>query len=180
MQSYHARLMSGRLPVQIDPIRLADEGARLVGQLPLSEFSRLREFQASGANLEPVDIDLVFERTLQGVRLMRGLLRARIQATCQRCLEPVGVDIKASPLIELLRPGDVPGGLADNADSLVVEGLRKLSELVEDELLLVMPMVPMHDEGGCTAPVSFDEPSGQSPGKSGPFTALRQRDAKGQ
>jgi len=172
--------MSGRLPAQIDPIRLADEGTRLAGKLPLSDFPRLRELQVSGSGTEPVSIELDFERTLHGIRMMRGHAHVRLSVTCQRCLEPVAVDIEVNPVIELLRPGDAPSGMADNADSLVVEGVQRLSELVEDELLLVMPMVPMHDEGACSAPGSRGEPAEAANKRSGPFSALRQRSVHGQ
>jgi len=178
VQSYHAPLMSGRLPEQIDPIRLADEGARISGELPLRAFSRLREVDHSESGDSPVSIVLVFERTLQGLRLMRGRLHARLRLICQRCLEPMEVVLEAKPTSVLLRPGETSSALMDNADTLTIEGPRRLSELVEDELLLVLPMVPMHDEGVCQMPVANHDPAGEAVGKSGPFSALRDRSAK--
>jgi uncharacterized protein len=169
--------MSGRLPALIDPIRLADEGARLAGELPFSEFPRLRAGADAGSKAEPVAIELAFERTVQGVRLMRGRLHARLSMTCQRCLEPVTVELEANPFAELLRPGDRPVGSSGDADALVVEGPLRLSEIVEDELLLVMPMVPMHDEGECVAPDVSAEPAAPDRKRS-PFSVLRERRAK--
>jgi len=178
MRSYHAPLMSGWLPVQIDPIRLADEGVRLAGELPLDEFPRLRELVRAGSGTEPVTIELTFDRTVQGMRLMRGRLHARLPMTCQRCLETVVVALEAKPFAELLRPGEPPVGLSDDVEALVVEGAQPLSELVEDELLLVMPMVPMHDEGECTAPAAADKAAPAAEKKPSPFSKLRERRAK--
>ena len=78
MQSYHARLMSGQLPAQIDPIRLADEGVRFCGTLPGSEMSRLQELVLPNSRPEQVAVDLQFERTGQGVRRMHGTIRTAI------------------------------------------------------------------------------------------------------
>jgi uncharacterized protein len=170
--------MSARLPVQIDPIRLADEGVRLAGELPLSEFPRLREMVRAGSGEEPVTIELNFERTVQGMRVMRGWLHTRLSMTCQRCLETVVVVLEAKPFAELLRPGERSTGGTDDAETLTVEGPQPLSGLVEDELLLVMPMVPMHDEGECAAPSAIGKVVPAPEKKPNPFLVLRERRAK--
>lgn len=171
--------MSGRLPAQIDPIRLADEGARLTGELPLSELPRLSALACAGLAPEPVSVDLVFEHTVQGVRLMRGRLHVRLPVTCQRCLEPVTVELVAQPFSELLAPGATPVQPGDT-EALVVDGPVRLGEIVEEELLLVMPMVPMHDEGECTAPGAASKAAPVAEKQSGPFSALRERWPKDQ
>lgn len=163
--------MSGRLPEQIDPIRLAEEGARLVGELPLGAFPRLREQCRPGSASGPVAIELLFERVGQGVRLMRGRLHVRLELDCQRCLEALTLDLEARPFLQLLVPGEAPTG--SEAEVLVVEGPQRLSELVEEELLLVMPMVPMHAEGDCVAPLAPEK-------KPSPFAVLRERTGKDQ
>ncbi len=163
--------MSGRLPEQIDPIRLAEAGTRLVGELPLDAFPRLREQCRPGATAGPVAIELLFEQVGQGMRLMRGRLRVRLGLDCQRCLNALTVDLEATPFLQLLIPGESPTGT--EAEALVVEGPQRLSELIEEELLLVMPMVPMHAEGDCIAPLAPEK-------KPSPFAVLRERSGKDQ
>src|SRR4030065_116702 len=46
---YDARLMFGRLPETIDPIQLAEQGARLTGELPLPAMTRLAGACGGGA-----------------------------------------------------------------------------------------------------------------------------------
>lgn len=161
--------MSGRLPSEIDPIRLADEGARLRGELAGSSMTRLRELLPGGQTPLPVAIDLSFEHTTHGERLMRGAIETAVDAICQRCLGPVRIALTARPTTVLLRPGEVPGTAADEAEALVVEGALRLTELVEDELLLAMPMFPMHGEGECAAP-GEGAPGGND--RRNPFVAL--------
>ena len=165
--------MSEWLPREIDPLRLADEGVRLEGDLPGESFARLREQSVAGTRPEPVSVMLQFEHTVHGIRMLHGTIRTRLIATCQRCLGPVELELEARPLLALLTPGESPAGAPEAAESMVVDGPVSLPELVEDELLLVMPMFPLHATGQCTAPgaaqVGEEEPTEQD----GPFAALR-------
>lgn len=138
--------MSGQLPAQIDPIRLADEGARLCGTLPGSEMSRLQELVLPNSRPKPVAVDLQFERTAQGARRMHGTIRTQVEMACKRCLQPLQVEVVAQPLFVLLQPGEAE---PEDCETLVVEAPLSLAELAEDELLLAMPMSPGHAEGQC-------------------------------
>ena len=163
--------MSGQLPEQIDPIRLADEGARLYGTLPGSEMSRLQELALPNSRPEPVAVDLQFERTGQGVRRMHGTIRTQVEMACKRCLQPLKVEVIAQPLFVLLQPGEAE---PEECEALVVEAPLSLTELAEDELLLAMPMSPGHAEGQCE--VVFPVSVGKAPAaekRTNPFAELR-------
>ena len=167
--------MSGRLPVQIDPIRLADEGVRLQGELSDSDMPRLREFSAPGSRPAAVAVDLQFERAAQGVRRMQGTIHACVEMVCQRCLKPLVVEVIAQPFLTLLQSD----AATDDGESLQVTAPIKLRELVEDELLLAMPMIPMHAEAGCASLTK----AGSVPvteGKENPFAVLQKLSAKKQ
>lgn len=165
--------MSARLPEQIDAIRLADEGVRLRGELPAGGLQRLRELSRPGANPEPVVVDLEFERTSHGVRLMHGTIRTTVEAVCQRCLQPVALAITARPFVVLQVAGEESVSGPEEAEMLVVEGPLSLNELAEDELLLAMPMIPMHEEGACAAPRDLGEAPPEPLEKPNPFSVLR-------
>ena len=163
--------MSGQLPVQVDPIRLADEGARLYGALPGSKMSRLQELVLPNSRPEPVAVDLQFERTSQGERRMHGTIRTQVEMACKRCLKPLTVEVVAQPLFVLLQPGEAE---SEECEALVVEAPLSLAELAEDELLLAMPMSPGHAEGQCE--VTFPVNTGKAPvaeKRTNPFAELR-------
>lgn len=163
--------MSGQLPAQIDPIRLADEGARLYGTLPGSEMSRLQELVLRNNRPEQVAVDLQFERTRQGVRRMHGTIRTQVEMACKRCLQPLKVEVVAQPFFVLLQPGEAE---SEECESLVVEAPLSLAELIEDELLLAMPMSPGHAEGQCE--VAFPITASKVPvaeKRANPFAELR-------
>ena len=159
--------MSERLPVQIDPIRLADEGVRLQGELSDSDMPRLRKFSAPGSRAAAVTVDLQFERAAQGVRRMQGTIHARVEMVCQRCLKPLAVEVIARPFLALLQSEVAE----DDGEALQVTAPIRLHELVEDELLLAMPMIPVHAEAECASLAK----AGAVPvveGKENPFAML--------
>ena len=144
---YDARPMFDGLPAVVDPLRLADEGAELRGVLGLRGMPRLMELCADDSGT--VTIDLLFERGAQGLRQMHGTLRAEVPVVCQRCMQPFRHAISAQTWLILLKPGEPSAIPADEADTLVVSKPLPLGDIVEDELLLAMPMVPRHAPGKC-------------------------------
>lgn len=145
------KMSHGHLPASIDPIQLAERGARLTGTLPLKGMSRLAQTALEGSG--DVFVDLAFERGEgENVLLLHGRLQVRLRVTCQRCLEAMDLELEAAPWLILLRPDArrVPRE-EDEPDTLVVDKPLALSALVEDELLLALPMVPTHEPSRCAA-----------------------------
>jgi uncharacterized protein len=106
---------------------------------------------------------------------MRGRLDAELSFTCQRCLEAVSCPVHADVMLLLRRPGETARS-ADGADesdeALEVPGPLSLAALVEDELILALPMFARHAPGTCrTAAVAEDDAGG---GRPHPFAGLRQ------
>jgi len=146
---YDARLMLGGWSSTIDPLQLAEKGARLSGELPVKGLSRLVEM--CGNDDGSVRIDLQFEHDpADDLRTLHGTIDARINVTCQRCMEPMALSLSVHPHLLLLRAGD-RDELMESGNALTVERPITLGSLIEDELLLSMPMVPMHPVENCRA-----------------------------
>jgi uncharacterized protein len=167
---YHPRPMSRDLPETVDPIRLADARTHLSGELPVSMMSRLRA--------ECVDhqgqatVDLYFERSGErGLRRIRGTISARVRVACQRCLEPMTLPLRAEPLLVVVKRGERPDLANEEDQLLVVDGPMSLSDMVEDELLLAMPMIPKHELGACPATAALQRPKDGGPPS--PFASLQ-------
>ncbi|MDH5633776.1 MAG: YceD family protein [Gammaproteobacteria bacterium] len=139
--------MSTGLPAQIDPLRLADIQARLNGEIPLERMHRLTGHQKTEGI---AGFDVVFEKEARGRVVMRGEIWAEsVPTVCQRCLEPMFCSIWSEFELEFAA-GDVALDEEEIQDIIVVEKPVQLQGLIEDELLLAMPMVPMH-EPECSA-----------------------------
>ncbi len=116
-------------------------------------------------------MDLQFERVGQGVRQARGTIRTQVEMACGRCLKPLKVEVVAQPLFVLLQAGETE---PEEGESLVVTAALSLAELVEDELLLAMPMSPGHAEGQCE--LALPATMGKAPvaeKRTNPFAELR-------
>ena len=141
--------MTKSTPELIDPLRLADQGRELRGSYPLATLERLVPMlhQPQGE----VNFTLRFSRVGDGTRLVRGKVQATLVLTCQRCLMPMEFLVDQSVclgVIETLRAADL---LSEELEPLLVEGPVSLRDLVEDELLLAVPVVARHDLHECPA-----------------------------
>ena len=145
---YCAPMFSERLPVHIDPLRMVEARRVLHGEIPLAEMVRLLDsVTAAEGN---VSITLEFGVDVEGIRYMRGSLLARVVLTCQRCLEPMDFPIDSRFALALVRSIDEAERLPSYYEPLLLDGeLLFLRDVIEDELLLMLPIVPRHAEADC-------------------------------
>ena len=141
--------MSNQLPKTVDPYRLAGRGAELRGWVPLRDMARLGTRLASADGV--VDVSLRFGTDADNTRYVEGRLEVSLRLTCQRCLE-----IMELPIAQTVRLGlvtDDAGGverLPAHYEPLVIEDdSLDLAGMVEDEILLALPIVPMHEQKAC-------------------------------
>ena len=144
----------------------AREGRVLEGTLPVSSMERLHDL------LVEVSGEVAF--LLQGSKGGRGELLLQLQVTgilplaCQRCLEAIPFDVDVDSLLEVVPEGaDMSQDELedDTRDFLPIAGELNVAELVEDEILLALPVAPRHEK--CGLPGSAD--AGE---RINPFAAL--------
>lgn len=169
-------MLKGSIPPHVDPRKLADRAATLEGGWPITQFPRLCEQLVSDAG--DVHARLGFGRDEQGLIVMRGELEVEVQMVCQRCLEPATLPVHSEFVYAVLREGATQDSLPKGYDALEVgEEPLDLLELIEDELLLALPIVPAHDPDACQHPAGFaaaPEPSVNEVSRSNPFDVLAQ------
>jgi uncharacterized protein len=156
-----------------DVERLADAGACHEFAVSPRQFPRLRPQLAAddGRVAGQVRVSRV-----SGRPVVQVTLQAEIPLVCQRCLGRVDVPVEAESLLVVLRDLDEGRGLAPDVEPIVaVDGRVALRDLVEEELLLGLPLVPRHeDRAHCAA----DEDRGPAPGTdAGPLARRRERES---
>jgi uncharacterized protein len=136
-------------PRRLDVVAAAAEAAELSGRVPLASFERLRDDGA--ATDASVDWAARFESApVHGgspeVRLHLSA-RAAVPRECQRCLAPVLLDLAVDRPLRFARDEATAAALDAESEDDVLALTRRLDllELVEDELLLALPLVPRHD-----------------------------------
>jgi len=102
--------------------------------------------------------------------------RTCLPLTCQRCMGPVDTDVASERWFRFAADEATAAALDDEAeeDVLVLSSEFDLAALVEDELLMALPLVPRHatcpvDVKLAVADAGFEE---ESAAKANPFAAL--------
>ncbi len=148
-QGYYAALMfETRLPVHIDPFRMAETRRLLQGDIALAEMTRLSEslLDTQGS----VSVSLEFGIDNEGIRFIHGRVRAEVSLECQRCLEALRYPIDSEFRLGLVRSMAEAENLPSQYEPLTVEDEPLfLRDIIEDELLLALPVVPMHTPDEC-------------------------------
>lgn len=151
--------MSTQLPGRIDPLRWVEKGkgTELSGTLPLSDLSRLRDSLTDLYG--EVRFQLCFNR-IGRVPAITGCVEARLPLTCQICLGPMECVVRQEIRLGIVSTLAEVDLLPDSFEPLLLEQSSiDPKEILEDELLLALPIVPQH--GVCPAP-SAVRPAGQA------------------
>lgn len=168
-------MLKGPIPPHVDPRKLADRAATLTGELQLSKLKRLADPLEDDQGV--VRASFSFGRDEQRTVVVHSQLDVEVKLICQRCLEPVVLPIHSECDYAVVNEGASSQHLPKGYDVLEVgEDPLDLLALVEDELLLALPIVPLHDPEICQPPVGPDEPepSEDEVTRSNPFSVLAQ------
>jgi uncharacterized protein len=156
------------LPQYVDPLRLAETEESIAGRLAVSAMPRLREVLRDDTGV--VDFRLRFRRDDQGSVRVLGEFSTSLCMTCQRCLEPLGLALAGTiDVMPVAREDGGPVTPAGTEPLMLSEGRIHLLGFIEDEVLLALPIAPMHEGGECAAR------EGAKPGRerhAGPFAVL--------
>ena len=134
--------MSRDFPASVDPWRLVDSGRGFNGTWPLDRLSRLMPMLAAPVEGE-VTFTLQFGRDETGVPVVDVTLQANVPLQCQRTLTRYIEPIEQTSRLGLLRDEAEDTSLPEAYEPLVVaEGLVTLTDIVEDELILALPLIP--------------------------------------
>lgn len=167
-------MLNGPIPPHVDPRKLADRGAVLQGEISLSALPRLAEQMVDHAGT--VRAKLSFERDERRAVVIHCEFDVEAKMVCQRCLDVASLPIHGEYQYLVVAEGSeqvVPKGY----DALEVgEDPLDLLTLVEDELLLALPIVPVHDDDVCQQPADLNdpEPSEDEVSRPNPFSVLAQ------
>lgn len=169
-------MLTTRLPLQVEPYRLAANAERLEGYVSLDSMPRLEE--EAGEQQGACEVRLDFGVDAQGRRFIDGWLKADVDLACRRCLEPLPVSVESRFQLGIVTSDGVAAELPNAYEPVVVENEQlNLLAVLEDELILSLPQVVYHDEAECS--VSRDQLTSGTASESsntpaaGPFDVLR-------
>jgi uncharacterized protein len=137
--------MSAEVPEVLDAWRMVAARRGFEGRLPLSSMPRLRD-----ALVDPegeVAFSLEFDSDALQVPYVEVRIDAQLPLQCQRSLQRFLLPVQVVQRLGLLREGgDMDeAALPEGYEALQVpeDGELRPAELVEDELILAVPVVPV-------------------------------------
>ena len=143
--------MCGDITVPVDPEIAADRELWYRGKLCSDDLPRIGELLIR--NGTTVDFELRFHRDVDNRRVVTGRVGGVLIVECQRCLGSLVIPVDRAislAVVEEVAEGD---HLPTQYEPLLVEHrLVRPIQLLEDELILLVPLVPRHDEGECRVP----------------------------
>lgn len=153
----------------IDSLDFARNGMELHGEVAVAEMPRLQDVLASPEG--QVSYVLRGLPSKNGSAMLELELKGSCQLRCQRCLQGLLYPISMVSHLVPMPEGELPEGELEDEDEIdyVPADVRMdVLNLIEDEILLGLPLAPMHELGACKAAV-------ESPydNKENPFAILR-------
>ena len=147
----------------VDVDRLAAAHAAHDFSFALADMPRLREQLLSPEGLASGRVQWGRER---GLTIAMLSVQATPRLQCQRCLRALDVPVNSSARIALVDELVPDEALPEAAEAYLITGRRLLlRELVEEEILLGMPLIARHADAHCEQTVadleSVDAPPGQ-------------------
>lgn len=151
--------------VVADPVEFARGRKCFEGEIALSRLVGLHECLASVAGSIHFKLSgFVNENAAPGLRCE---VHGALQLQCQRCLEPMDYRLHIDSALLLVHAEQaLVEDHPETPDAIPIQRDLSVAALVEEEILLALPMAPQHAEGVCRGLPAADT------GKLHPFAAL--------
>ena len=168
---YHAPFMS--VPAAVhrieDPFGFARAAEQCSGQLMLAALPRLQDRLSGNAGM--VSYVVRGRQDERGRPQLELKIAAGLHLRCDRCLKPMEYPLTLNSRVLLSRPGDAPQDGDDPDEPEWIEAGQDLDlmDLIEDEILLGLPLAVRHEQENCGA---GDSGAGRSGAKDTPFAKL--------
>lgn len=180
-QYYCAPMSEGtrikQLPRTVEPRKLAHLGVFLEGRVGSDDFKRLADATLA---IKDVQAELHFGLDYERRPQVRGRISGSVVRQCQRCLNPLDLDIGGDFFVGIVGNEKQAKALPGDVEPwLVEEDSADLFHMLEDEILLGMPYVSYH-EHECVDPAYFrsEHSAEETPVRANPFQVLEQLRSK--
>ncbi len=161
---------NSRVPEVVDAWRMVAARREFEGRIPLASMLRLR-----GSLLEPegdARYTLAFGTDALRVPFAALRIEAELPLECQRSLRRFLLPMVLEQRLGLIRDEADEAALPEEYEALLVEadGMLKPAELVEDELILALPVVPVSPDAEAVEREFV--PTAEEAAQANPFAAL--------
>jgi uncharacterized protein len=136
------------LPESANFLRQVELNRKIEGEYPLTSLLRLSEALLENDGVVKAKLEFGYS---VGFACLKASVSADLVVKCQRCLKPMGQQVTGSFKFALVSSEDEYELVPEEFEPYLLEGEEQsIIDLVEDELLLSMPMVMTHEDA-CSA-----------------------------
>ncbi len=159
------------LPVTTDFMRQVELNRIIEGSYPLAKLKRLSEGLLNHEGF--VTAKLEFGHSA-GFACLKAKASAKLLLNCQRCLKPVEKEVTGDFKFALLNSEEDFDLLPEEFEPYLLEGIEQsIIDLIEDELLLCLPMVTVHESACSDFMTGQEQAIKVAKDSSHPFAALQ-------
>jgi uncharacterized protein len=144
------------------------------GSLPVAGLGRLREALADATGSVTYTLDFGRDSLLEGFVDVHA--EAALTLTCQRTLEPFVLPVNVDTRLGLINDERQEAALPADCEPLLVnaDGQLNLADVIEDELLLALPLVPINPDSRLPDALAQVDAGADAEIEDNPFAVLRE------
>ena len=136
--------LSKDLPDQLKLFNFAKKEISLSGLYQISDFPKISEIASNKS--DNVRVDLSFYLKNNKTPCVDGIIELDIVLPCQRCLDDLSIVLKVNFNLAFVKHDQQSEELDSHYEIYVIEEEELAThDLISDEILLSIPMVPTHD-----------------------------------
>lgn len=158
----------------LDVKALVQQRAQIRGIYPQAPVAKILGKIEPGQ--EQIELDLKLYKAHFGLDILEIEWQTTVTCTCERCLKPMTLELGAHTKLAMCQsakqldtielPDEYEPFLFDNDDLLSIE------EVLAQEILLLLPLVPRHDKDSCETNVGVYQETSQEKETYKPFANL--------
>ena len=163
--------MPKQLPETTNFLKQAERNVTLEGTMPLVKLERLSEVLCGNSGELTAQLHFTSNTGYLG---LDGKVEASLELTCQRCMQPMKHKVSGQFKIGLMTSEKYEDKLPPDADPYLLEGdEQSVVEILEDELLLSIPIAAVHQKECSEFLRQQNEERRVEKEKSNPFAVLK-------
>ena len=137
--------MLNRLPLTIDPIKAAQKRLDYVGYYPIQAITRV------DCPKSDITCSLSFDFDEQRLCVITIDAKMTLELICQRCFKPFITEVHVMNKFSPVKSDAQAETLPEHYEPVLVNefGEVDILALIEDEIILSLPIVPVHDSKHC-------------------------------
>lgn len=171
-------MTEAQIPAYVDVRKVFDQEAEFSGPVGLDRLPRFSECLATTQCQVWANLQFCINDT--GRRVILGDISANAEVTCQRCLEPVSIELGDEIKLAVLDSEEQLDSLEGQWEPWITEDPKiQLASLVEEQLMLCLPLVSYHPDPNCVEALGYKPPQSaaeaedQEVGAENPFAVLK-------